>query len=344
MLAAAALLLDVSSCYLLKLSLRIDIISFISDTKSLNYKHDRVQKGVLMRRKLPSNRSLLAFEAAARHGNFARAAEELSLTEGAISRQIARLEALLDCKLFDRTGSRVQLNPNGARYAHRVRETLERLDRDTQYLKGVPDGSKSLEIAAPPTFASRWLIPRLGKFREKHPDIMVNIAIRTDPFILTGSGFDAAVHFDHPAWAGMRTRSLFHERLVPVCHPSLLTDAPVNAQLNRLPRIHRRQTPEAWHHYARESGIALDNPALGVRYDLHEMAIAAALSGQGVALVPQVYIANDLSRGALVAPWPVANSLSKHFCLVKPAETGVNDAALAVFEGWLDDEASERPG
>lgn len=102
-----------------------------------------------MRKKLPSSASLQAFEAAARHGNFARAAEELSLTEGAISRQIARLESLLNCKLFERTGSRVRLNPNGARYAHHVRETLERLERDAQYLMGVADGSRSLEIAFP---------------------------------------------------------------------------------------------------------------------------------------------------------------------------------------------------
>lgn len=294
-----------------------------------------------MRRKLPSNASLQAFEAAARHGNFARAAEELSLTEGAISRQIARLEALLNCKLFDRTGSRVQLNPNGARYAHRVRETLERLDRDTQYLAGIPNGSRSLEIAAPATFASRWLIPRLGGFRQQHPDIMLNIAVRTDPFILTGSGFDAAVHFDHPAWAGMRITALFEERLVPVCHPDLLDHNDLAILLNKLPRIHRRQTPDAWHGYARETAIGLDNPALGVRYDLHEMAIAAALSGQGVALVPQVYVASELRHGMLVAPWPVARSLSKHFCLVKPVQTGVNEATLTVFEEWLREAATE---
>ncbi|MGK9175229.1 LysR family transcriptional regulator [Yokenella regensburgei] len=291
-----------------------------------------------MRRKLPSNAALQAFEAAARHGNFARAAEELFLTEGAISRQIARLEGLLECKLFDRTGSRVQLNPNGARYAHRVRETLERLDRDTQYLKGIPADSLSLEIAAPPTFASRWLIPRLGNFRQNHPQITVNIAVRTDPFILTGSGFDAAVHFDHPAWAGMRIIFLFQERLVPVCHPDLLKDSNPDAQLNALPRIHRRQTPEAWQRYARESGIRLDNPALGVRYDLHEMAIAAALSGQGVALVPEVYVAREVRRGALVAPWPAAASLSKDFCLVKPAGTGANEVALEAFTHWLLEE------
>ena len=90
-----------------------------------------------MRRKIPSSASLQAFEAAARHGNFARAAAELSLTEGAISRQIARLETLLGCRLFDRAGTRVKLNPVGSRYAHHVREMLERLERDTQYVMGI---------------------------------------------------------------------------------------------------------------------------------------------------------------------------------------------------------------
>ena len=294
-----------------------------------------------MRKKLPSSTSLQAFEAAARHGNFARAAEELSLTEGAISRQIARLESLLNCKLFDRTGSRVQLNPHGARYAHRVRETLDRFDRDTQYLTGIPDGSRSLEIASPPTFASRWLIPRLGRFSSRHPDIMLNIAVRTDPFILTGSGFDAAVHFENPAWAGMRILPLFQESLIPACHPALLTQENIAVQLNRLPRIHRRQNPEAWQHYARETGITLDKPMLGVHYDLHEMAIAAAVAGQGVALVPQVYIASELRSGALVAPWPTANGLRKNFCLVKTPETGINEAALLAFEAWLREEAAD---
>lgn len=288
-----------------------------------------------MRRKIPSSASLQAFDAAARHGNFARAAEELSLTEGAISRQIARLEALLNCKLFDRVGSRVKLNPVGTRYAHHVRETLDRLERDTQYIMGMPQGSKSLDIAVLPTFSSRWLIPRLNSFNALFPDITLNIAARTDPFILPGSGFDAVIHFEHSAWAGMRMQFLFQENLLPVCHPALLTHDDVNQQLNALPRIHRRQNPDAWHRYAQESGIDLDNPTQGARYDLHEMAIAAVMAGQGVALVPRMYIENELRCGTLVSPWPASESLSKRFCLVKPTETGINEAALESFEGWL---------
>lgn len=296
-----------------------------------------------MRKKIPSSASLQAFEAAARHDNFARAAEELSLTEGAISRQIARLEALLNCKLFDRTGSRVKLNSLGSRYAYHVRETLERLDRDTQYIMGMPAGSNSLEIAVLPTFSCRWLIPHLTHFQALHPDITVNLTARTEPFILSGSGFDAAIHFEHPAWAGMRMQFLFQEKLIPVCHPSLLTRGKDEIPLNLLPRIHRRQNPEAWADYAQERGLMLDNPAQGVRYDLHEMAIAAALAKQGVALVPEIYVESELNRAELVAPWPAAQNISKKFCLIKPLEAGMNDSTLQIFEQWLLAELAAKP-
>lgn len=118
-----------------------------------------------MRRKIPSNTALVAFEAAARHGSFARAADELSLTEGAISRQIGRLEIFLGVTLFERIGNRVRLLPHGERYAIQVRGLLDQLDRDSQYLMGQPADGASLDIAALPTFAMRWLIPRLPRFR-----------------------------------------------------------------------------------------------------------------------------------------------------------------------------------
>ena len=164
-----------------------------------------------MRRKIPSNTSLMAFAAAARHGSFARAAGELSLTEGAISRQIGRLEAFLGVTLFERVGNRVRLLPGGERYASQVRELLDRLERDSHYLMGQPSDGASLDIAVSPTFAMRWLIPRLPRFRQEHPNITVHLAERMEPFVLAGSGFDAAIHFEHPAWTGMRTHRLLQE-------------------------------------------------------------------------------------------------------------------------------------
>jgi len=288
-----------------------------------------------MRRKIPSNSALLAFEASARHGSFARAAEELALTEGAISRQISRFEAFLGVTLFERVGNRVRLLPNGERYAVQVRESLDRLERDSQYLMGQPNGGANIDIATIPTFAARWLIPRLGRFREKHPNIIVHLAERMEPFVLSGSGFDAAIHFDHPAWTGMRMHRLLQETLVPVCHPTLLGGAEAPPSLDELPRLHRRQNPDAWQRYAQEAGIVLTNPAIGPRYDLHVMLIEAALAGLGVALVPRLYVETELAEGRLVAPWPDGQSISKTFCLILPEPIRLSDGPIQDFANWL---------
>lgn len=292
-----------------------------------------------MRRKIPSHSALMAFEAAARHGSFARAADELTLTEGAISRQIGRLEAFLGVTLFERVGNRVRLLPNGARYAAQVRVSLDRLERDSQYLMGQPSDGASIDIATIPTFATRWLIPRLARFRDLHPNIIVHLAQRMEPFVLAGSGFDAAIHFEHPAWTGMRTHRLLHETLVPVCHPALLGKGEGALSLDELPRLHRRQNPDAWERYALETGIVLTNPAVGARYDLHSMQIEAALAGLGVALVPRLYIEKELAEGRLIAPWPDGQSISKTFCLILPEPIRLSDAPIQVFANWLLEEA-----
>lgn len=292
-----------------------------------------------MRRKIPSNSALMAFEASARHGSFARAADELVLTEGAISRQIGRLEAFLGVTLFERVGNRVRLLPNGERYAVQVRESLDRLERDSRYLMGQPSDGASLDIATIPTFASRWLIPRLAQFREKHPNIIVHLTERMEPFVLPGSGFDAAIHFEHPAWTGMRTHRLLQETLVPVCHPAVLAGGEDMPSLDDLPRLHRRQNPDAWQRYSQETGIVLTNPAVGARYDLHYMLSAAALAGLGVALVPRIYIEAELEEGRLVAPWPYGESISKTFCLVLPEPIQLSSGPIQIFANWLLKEA-----
>lgn len=294
-----------------------------------------------MPRKIPSNSALLAFEAAARHGSFARAAEELARTEGAVSRQIGRLEAFLGVALFERIGNRVRLAPNGTRYAVQVREILDRLERDSLYLMGQPIEGASIDIAAIPTFATRWLIPRLKRFQNRHPNVTVHIAERMEPFLLAGSGFDAAIHFEHPAWAGMHLHPLLEEVLVPVCSPALLAGAGANPSLDDLPRLHRRQNPDAWQMYAQECSIVLANSAIGARYDLHAMLIEAALAGLGVALVPRLYIEAELEQGRLVAPWPDGKAIAKHFCLVLPEPLELAEGPLRAFATWMLNEARE---
>lgn len=298
-----------------------------------------------MPRKIPSHSALIAFEAAARHGHFARAAEELSLTEGAISRQIARLEAFLGVLLFERTGNRVQLLPNGARYATQIRQLLDRLDRDSQYMMGQTPDSITLDIATLPTFAMRWLIPRLTQFQQHHPNITVHLTEKVAPFMLAESEFDAVIHFIHPAWAGMRVYPLLHEVLIPVCHPKFLSEPFCeNGQipsLDNLPRLHQRQNPDAWQRYAVETGITLTNPAIGARYELHAMLIEAALAELGVILVPRFYVEKELAEGRLVAPWITGTSVSKTFCLVLSKPIGLMSEPVQLFANWLQEEAKK---
>ncbi|WP_175676418.1 LysR substrate-binding domain-containing protein [Burkholderia ambifaria] len=277
----------------------------------------------------------MAFEAAARHGSFARAADELALTEGAISRQIGRLEMFLGVSLFERVGNRVRVAPNGARYAAQVREVLDRLERDSQYMMGQPGDGGSVDIAVTPTFATRWLIPRLKDFQTRHPNITVHFADRAEPFVLAGSGFDAAIHFEQPAWAGMHTYRLCEEVLVPVCHPSLLAGGDPDALLGTLPRLHKRQTPDAWAAYVQETRLPVSNPAAGARYDLYSMLIAAALAGLGVALVPRLYVDAEIARGSLAAPWPDGRGVVKRFCLVLPEALELGDGPLQTFAHWV---------
>ncbi|VWC01014.1 LysR family transcriptional regulator [Burkholderia stagnalis] len=220
-----------------------------------------------------------------------------------------------------------------------VREILDRLERDSLYLMGQPIEGASIDIAAIPTFATRWLIPRLKHFQNQHPNVTVHIAERMEPFLLAGSGFDAAIHFEHPAWAGMHLHHLLEEVLVPVCSPALLADAGANTSLDALPRLHRRQNPDAWQIYAQEAGIELTNSAIGARYDLHSMLIEAALAGLGVALVPRLYIGAELEQGRLVAPWPDGKAISKNFCLVLPEPIELSEAPLQAFAKWILDEA-----
>ena len=220
-----------------------------------------------------------------------------------------------------------------------VREILDRLERDSLYLMGQPIEGASIEIAALPTFATRWLIPRLKHFQKRHPNITVHIAECMEPFLLVGSGFDAAIHFEHPAWAGMHLHPLLEEVLVPVCSPGLLAGAGAKPSLDELPRLHRRQNPDAWQIYAQQSGLVLTNSAVGARYDLHSMLIEAALAGLGVALVPRLYIEAELELGRLVALWPDGKAITKNFCLVLPEPIELAGGQLQAFAKWMLSEA-----
>ncbi len=295
-----------------------------------------------MRRRIPSTTALLAFEAAARHENLSAAAEELCLTESAVSRQITALEEFLAVKLFNRIRNRLSLSHAGRVYLEQVSATLEQLEKHTLSLMAYQGYGGILELAVIPTFALKWLLPRMRGFYASCPEITVNMRERPEPFLFRNSTFDAAVHFDHPAWAGVIKVELFGEDLIPVLSPRHFDVASIRdpADLADIPLLHKSTTAraDAWKRWFALVGCKDSNPYRGAQYALYSMLIEAARMGLGAALVPRFYVAGDIAEGTLAAPFPYVLKDEKRFCIVYP-DYKQDFRPLTLFLEWVRDEA-----
>ena len=293
-----------------------------------------------MRRKIPATHTLLCFEAAARHESYTRAAQELALTQSAVSRQVAALEEYLGQPLFTRTRHGMALTPRGREYAAQVAERLLALERDTLNAMSTQGTQGSVHLAAVPTFATRWLIPRLPQLQAQHPDIVVHIETRTRPFLFTDTGFDAALYAGTAEqvanWAGTRATLLVPEEVLPVCAPGLLADA---ARLSpqaiaELPLLQQSTRPFGWSQWFDAMGVSTPHALSGPRYELFSMTATAAIHGLGVALVPRLLIETELARGDLVVACDQALRGERAYYLVTPLRDE-EPAALALFRAWL---------
>jgi len=289
-----------------------------------------------VRRKIPSIESLIAFECAARHQSFTRSADELSLTQSAVSRQIACLEEYLGVPLFNRIKKRLSLTDVGQMYAKQVREHLERIERDTLAAMAHRGAGGILELAVIPTFATRWLIPRLPEFYEKHPHVTLNLTTRAEPFMFNDTMFDAAIHFGSPVWPGALTDHLFGEEMTPVCSPKLLKGRKLlrPADIAKLSLLHQSARPEAWRHWFVQAGMH-DIPCMkGQRYELFSMLVEAARAGLGIALMPRFLVLSELANGELVIPCDTSLRNEKGYYLVYP-EYKQGSLLLEMFRKWL---------
>ncbi|PUE11448.1 LysR family transcriptional regulator [Limnohabitans sp. T6-5] len=293
-----------------------------------------------MRRKLPSTQALICFEAAARHASFTKAAQELALTQGAVSRQVAALEDLLGVPLFKRGQHGMQLTPAGQDYVRQISTRLDALERDTLDLMGRQGLGESLTLAAVPTFASRWLIPRLPGFAKAHPQTPIHIETRTRPFMFSDSGLDAALYAGTPAqvaqWAGTAATHLFDEEVLPVCSPELLgqTQALPPEALAHLPLLQPSTRPEAWRQWFDAQGVDAPRAMAGPRYELFSMQVAAARCGLGVALMPTLLIPSELASGELVVACDRPIRGQRAYYLVQP-QTAQPRPMLEHFKAWL---------
>jgi len=288
-----------------------------------------------MRRKIPSTAALVSFEAAARHESFTKAAQELSLTQGAICRQIAGLEDFLSVELFRRSRRGVKLTEAGLSYSRRVAAQLDAVERDTLSVMG-HTGANVIELAVVPTFGTQWLLPRLKDFQQQHPEVTVNLTNRTRPFLFADTDFDAAIYFGDADWSGTESHKLMGENPMPVCSPSLLGDRRhlTPDVIAELPLLQQTTRPYAWRQWFNAQHLNVARDLTGPRYELFSMLAQAAMHDMGIALIPPFLIQRELVEKRLVVANPNALPSIKAYYLMIP-ERKVESASLRAFRDWL---------
>ena len=308
-----------------------------------------------MRRPIPSTQALACFEASARHESYTRAAQELALTQSAVSRQVIALEEFVGVALFRRTRHGVSLTPAGALYAKTVRGWLQGLERDTLDLMSHQGQGGTVNLAAVPTFATRWLMPRLPLLARQHPDITVHIEVQTRPFLFADTVHDVALYAGTPEqvgnWPGVQVLKLMDEDVVPVCSPTVLGKAaardlgrawqPVAPEvLARLPLLQQSTRPYGWQQWFQSVGVDAPRALDGPRYELFSMLAVAASHGLGVALIPPMLVEAELARGELVVACAQPLRGERSYYLITP--NGTPAPALGLFSAWLCEMAAQQ--
>lgn len=288
----------------------------------------------------PSMIALRCFAAAARTGNFTRAAAELNLTQSAVSRQVAKLEETLGARLFSRAGPYLQLTERGRAYSAAIGPPLAAIAGATARFRSELDAGV-ITLATLPSFGMRWLAPRLTRLTRELPELVVNLLARSDEFDFAAEIHDAAIHFGKPDWPGVQCDRLFGERCIPVISPELLPEVQgcLHDLISRVPLLTLTNRPDAWEQWLIGAGIALNEGKAQPRYEHFAMLAQAAAAGAGAALIPDYLIVDELGDGRLVAIAPGEATSDDAYYLVYPAEK-LEKSAFRKFRRWLIEEAN----
>ncbi len=290
-----------------------------------------------MAARLPSLNGLRAFEAAARHLSFTNAAQELNVTQTAISHQIRRLEEELGIRLFERKSRSLVLTPKGSEYLPGIRAAFQDLRLATDRLLRKDDG-KVLTVSMMTSLATKWLLPRLSTFQEQHPDIDVRITTSSELVDFRRGDVDAAIRYGRGQWPGLHADWLMADELFPVCSPALLKGP--NAlkkpeDLARATLLHTTGYAEDWRVWLTAAGLPASiakNP--GLTFDLSFMTVQAAVDGIGVAIGHTAFVQDDIANGRLVAPFDMTLPEDAGYYFVAPlANTKV--PKIVAFREWL---------
>jgi LysR family transcriptional regulator, glycine cleavage system transcriptional activator len=294
-----------------------------------------------MLRRLPPLNALKAFEAAARSQSFTRAAEELNVTHGAVSHQVKALEATLGIRLFNRERQRLVITDAGREYLAVVRDALDRIAVGTQHLVQ-RQSSGVLTISTSPDFAAKWLVYRLGRFAERHPEIDLRVSATMHHVDFAREDVDVVVRHGDGKWTGLEVVRLCSERLFPVCSPKLVSGRnrmTTPADLLKFPLL-RLNDWNTWRRWFEAAGVPANHLAHGPTLNSASMLIDAAVDGQGIALARTALAAWDLINGRLIKPIDIGLRMSNAYWIVCP-QVSSKVPKIATFRKWLLAEAAE---
>lgn len=286
------------------------------------------------RRFLPSLNLLAAFDAVIRHGSVTAAAQELDLTQSAVSRLIAALEQQLGKELFTRQRRRLIATPAAILYQRDIAHALDLIQKSSIAVVANPEGG-TLSLGILPTFATRWLGPKLSAFLHQNPGIAVNMSTRFKPVDFDAELLDAAIYYGAPPWPGLEHLRLFGERLTACAAPSFLEETPINTPQDAatLPLLYLETRPTAWADWFAGQGVDLQ-PEPGMIMDQFSMMTQAAISGLGIALLPDYLARTEIDEGRLRPVLSPSVPVQESYWLVWPSEKS-GMAPLVSFRHWL---------
>lgn len=308
--------------------------------------------GLPMRRHTPPTGALQAFEACARHLSVSRAAEELHLTQSAVSRQLAGLEASLGVRLFLRVRQRLVMTAAAAAYAPQVRAALSRIESATLELLSHQGAGGTLTLSVQPTFGTRWLIPRMRRFHASYGNIVINYrnyTTRLTPLDFAAEDVDAAIMlddgFDDGSASTVTRHHLVADRRFPVCAPALVEGGRLTTiqDLSRHTLLQHSTRPRAWADWLAMVGATGIDGLRGPRFHHHAMVVEAAVQQLGIALMPEFMVTEELATGRLVVPFDRTLDTGASYVLAYPNEVA-DRPALRAFRNWLLREVMSEAG
>lgn len=297
-----------------------------------------------MRRNIPSVSALAAFETVYRLHSISHAANELALTQSAISKKIQGLEEFFGQLLFVRHATGLQRTAAAELLWERLPPCLDELEGVMLDLLASRDGGGALNLAVVPTFATKWLLPRLPKLYESYPNLTVNLTVRLDQFEFVGSGLDIGIVFGTPNddWRNCEYHLITEETLVPVCSPAFIKRygrPRRHDELLQLTLLHQTSRLYAWPVWLRQHDMVVPDIMPGPRFELFSMIAEVAKAGLGIALLPEMFVADDIRHRQLTKLFaPEKNTKGAYYLIYPKRKASI--PGLNSFREWLLAEAS----